>query len=157
MMDLITPEFIDWLSTLTMAVGGALIISGIFSIGWARLFGLRPEYRLWAFIVGFALVCGLTTAPATPVGSWSSALYSHLLPVMIAFIYFLPTAVAISARNAAFQSIFILNLFFGWTLVGWFVAMGWALRPGPLAGRPGYRITPFGAVPDRGDGQPKAS
>jgi hypothetical protein len=76
---------------------------------------------------------------------------------MIAFIYFLPTAAALSARNPAFQGIFILNLLFGWTLVGWLAAMVWALRPEPMPQRPSYRITPLGAVPDRGQDQPKAN
>lgn len=156
MIDFATPEFIDWLSALAIAVGGALIVSGIFSVWSARLFGLAPEHKLWAFIVGFAFLCSLAMAPTTAAQSWSTALYLYSLPVMIAFIYFLPTAAAISARNPAFQSIFILNLFFGWTLVGWLVAMVWALRPGPIPERSGYRITPFGAVPDRGDEQPRA-
>ncbi|HTQ87464.1 MAG TPA: superinfection immunity protein [Candidatus Solibacter sp.] len=41
------------------------------------------------------------------------------------FVYFIPTLVARRKRNSA--AIFVLNLFLGWTLVGWVVALVWAL------------------------------
>src|ERR1700730_4470432 len=143
MVDFATPELIDWLSSLAIAVGGALIITSILSVWSARLLGLAPEHKLWAFIVGFAFLCSLSTISISAAHNWSTTLYLYLLPVMIVFIYFLPTAAAVNARNPAFQSIFILNLFFGWTLVGWLVAMFWALRLEPTSERPRYRITPF--------------
>ena len=40
-------------------------------------------------------------------------------------IYFLPTIVGWSKRNAG--AIFVLNLLLGWTFVGWVVALVWAL------------------------------
>jgi hypothetical protein len=156
MVDFATPDFINWLSAHAIAVAGALLVSGLLSIWSARLFGLAPEHKLWAFIVGFAVLCSLATGPVKAAQNWNTALYHYALPLLIAFIYFLPTAAAISARNRSFRSIFILNLFFGWTLVGWFAAMVWAVRHGSIPERPSYRITPFGAVPDRGDEQRKA-
>jgi hypothetical protein len=41
------------------------------------------------------------------------------------FIYFLPTYFGRNKRNAG--AIFALNLLLGWTLVGWVVALVWAL------------------------------
>jgi hypothetical protein len=41
------------------------------------------------------------------------------------FVYFLPTFVGQSKRNAG--AIFLLNLLLGWTLVGWVVALVWAM------------------------------
>jgi vacuolar-type H+-ATPase subunit I/STV1 len=41
------------------------------------------------------------------------------------FVYFLPTYFGRSKRNIG--AIFALNLFLGWTLVGWVVALVWAL------------------------------
>jgi hypothetical protein len=40
-------------------------------------------------------------------------------------VYFLPTIVGRHKRNAG--SIFVLNLFLGWTLIGWVVALVWAV------------------------------
>ena len=40
--------------------------------------------------------------------------------------YFLPTVVGISNKKRNQTAIFILNLFAGWTLIGWIVALVWA-------------------------------
>lgn len=40
-------------------------------------------------------------------------------------LYFLPTMIGFRKRNAG--AIFALNLFLGWTLVGWVVALVWSL------------------------------
>lgn len=42
-----------------------------------------------------------------------------------AIIYFLPTIIASRKRHPSGVSIFILNLFAGWTVAGWVVAMIW--------------------------------
>ncbi len=45
-------------------------------------------------------------------------------------LYFLPTIVA--HNKASFVPIFLVNFFLGWTVVGWFAALMWALvEPGP--------------------------
>jgi hypothetical protein len=41
-------------------------------------------------------------------------------------IYFLPAIVAAKFRNAG--AIFVLNLLLGWTLIGWIVALVWAVK-----------------------------
>ena len=41
-------------------------------------------------------------------------------------IYFLPTIVALVRHKRNTLSIFLLNLFLGWTLIGWIVALVWA-------------------------------
>ena len=41
-------------------------------------------------------------------------------------VYFLPSLVAIERRKQNGTAIFVLNLFLGWTLVGWVVALVWA-------------------------------
>jgi hypothetical protein len=46
------------------------------------------------------------------------------------FICFLPTFVGQSKRNAG--AIFVLNLLLGWTVVGWVVALVWAMTVDPL-------------------------
>ena len=48
------------------------------------------------------------------------------LLLVLAFIaaYFIPTLVGAKKRNVS--AIFVLNLFLGWTVVGWVVALVWA-------------------------------
>lgn len=146
------PQFIDWLSQLVISGGIALLIAGVISIGSGRLLGLGSETKLWAFIVGFAFLCSLATAPISGSENWGTAIALYAAPLLVVFIYFLPTAAAIVGNHRAFQAIFILNLVFGWTVIGWVVALGWALRRNPAPTSPGYRITPFGAVPEHAPG-----
>jgi hypothetical protein len=45
-------------------------------------------------------------------------------------LFFLPTLVAKSRRHPNLLAIFLVNLFFGWTFVGWMIALIWAcMRP----------------------------
>ena len=44
---------------------------------------------------------------------------------ILLFFYFVPFLIGMNKRNAA--AIFALNLFFGWTVIGWFGALIWAL------------------------------
>lgn len=43
-------------------------------------------------------------------------------------IYFLPAIVAKVRNQKNFISILILNLFLGWSLIGWVVALVWAFK-----------------------------
>lgn len=49
-----------------------------------------------------------------------------LLFVIILPLYFLPTIIALSRKKNNQTGIFILNLFLGWTFVGWIVSLVWA-------------------------------
>lgn len=50
--------------------------------------------------------------------------------IIIGFIvlYFLPTIVASTTNNVNVSSILVINLFLGWTLIGWVVALAWAFK-----------------------------
>ncbi len=54
-----------------------------------------------------------------------------LIGVLTIFLHFLPTFIAGSRHVNNFWWIFLVNLFLGWTLVGWVVALLWALRDTP--------------------------
>jgi hypothetical protein len=41
--------------------------------------------------------------------------------------YFIPTTVAIIRKRSNTTAIFVLNLFLGWTIIGWVVALVWAV------------------------------
>jgi uncharacterized membrane protein len=45
--------------------------------------------------------------------------------IFVAFLYFMPTLTGWHKKNVA--AIFALNLFLGWTFIGWVVALVWAL------------------------------
>ena len=47
-----------------------------------------------------------------------------IIIVVSLFLYFLPTVIGWRKRNAT--AIFVLNLFLGWTFIGWIVALVWA-------------------------------
>ena len=43
-------------------------------------------------------------------------------------VYFLPTLVALVREKYDKLSIFLLNFFLGWSLIGWIVALVWAFK-----------------------------
>ncbi|MBR5904545.1 MAG: superinfection immunity protein [Alphaproteobacteria bacterium] len=58
--------------------------------------------------------------------------WEFLLILMLFFIYFVPTIVAYSNNHRNVLAIFVLNLFLGYTLVGWVFALIWAVYKEPI-------------------------
>jgi nucleoside permease NupC len=54
-------------------------------------------------------------------------LFGILAFIFIIILYFLPTQIASKRKNKNINSIFVINLFFGWTLLGWCISLAWAL------------------------------
>jgi len=46
--------------------------------------------------------------------------------IVIAMIYFAPALVAYNQKKKNSSAILLLNLFLGWTFIGWIVALIWA-------------------------------
>jgi hypothetical protein len=46
--------------------------------------------------------------------------------IFLITLYFVPTFVAKDRKHPNAAPIFILNLFFGWTLLGWVICLAWA-------------------------------
>jgi hypothetical protein len=67
----------------------------------------------------------------------------HLL-VALAF-YFLPTLIGCGRHLDSRAGIALLNFFFGWTVIGWFVALIWAVT----APSPYYFAVPYPPYPPR--------
>ncbi len=42
--------------------------------------------------------------------------------------YFLPSIIALARSKRDLLAIFLLNLFLGWSVIGWIVALVWALK-----------------------------
>lgn len=53
-----------------------------------------------------------------------------------AAIYLLPAIVALNRAHPNGMPIFIVNLFFGWTLLGWVICLAWAFSA--AGGKGGY-------------------
>lgn len=45
---------------------------------------------------------------------------------ILLFIYFFPFIVAGAREAVGVWGVFVLNLFLGWTLLGWIIALAWA-------------------------------
>jgi hypothetical protein len=48
--------------------------------------------------------------------------------------YFIPSGLAYTRKHHNRQAILALNLFFGWTLIGWVACLVWALTRPPERG-----------------------
>jgi hypothetical protein len=46
----------------------------------------------------------------------------------MSLVYFLPFLTALIRKQHNTVSIFVLNLFLGWTFIGWVVALVWAFK-----------------------------
>ena len=53
-------------------------------------------------------------------------LVMELVPVLFALVYLSPVIVAVLRKNPAAGTVFLINLFLGWTVIGWFVALAWS-------------------------------
>jgi len=54
-----------------------------------------------------------------------------LFPLFFGFpllMYFLPSIIALARSKRDLLAIFMLNLFLGWSVIGWIVALVWALK-----------------------------
>ena len=49
-----------------------------------------------------------------------------LLVIIALSLYLLPTIIATARKHSNAMSIFILNLFLGWTFLGWIIALIWS-------------------------------
>lgn len=55
-------------------------------------------------------------------------LFFAILITLLSLFYFLPVAIAVYRKRANTGAIFALNLFLGWSLFGWVIALVWALK-----------------------------
>ena len=70
----------------------------------------------------------------------------YLLAAIVAC-YFIPSFVARARGHHNAVSIFLLNLFLGWTLVGWVAALVWAMSSPPPMPSPMVVVNTAGALP----------
>jgi len=54
---------------------------------------------------------------------------SSIIGVTVVLIsYFIPTIIALIRKHRDATAIFILNLFLGWSLIGWIISLVWAFK-----------------------------
>jgi Superinfection immunity protein len=74
----------------------------------------------------------LGNSPPVPVntsGYFGISFAVLLLMIGLAIVvYFIPVMIAVARRHRKVTSIFLVNLFFGWSILGWIFALVWALR-----------------------------
>jgi len=68
-------------------------------------------------------------------------LYIVLMLVILLPLYFLPAIVAASRNNHNTAAIFVLNLFLGWTFLGWVIALIWAMMASSMVTTSIHRAT----------------
>jgi hypothetical protein len=56
----------------------------------------------------------------------SGSTTSIIVLCLVALIYFVPALAAYQRRHRNKDPIFIINLFLGWTFLGWVIALAWA-------------------------------
>jgi Superinfection immunity protein len=78
-----------------------------------------------------------------------------LLLGVIVLVYFLPAVVASRRQVPNAGSVFVLNLFLGWTLIGWVVALAMACRTVPQAHLEELDARRNAELLDELDGRPK--
>lgn len=52
---------------------------------------------------------------------------ADLILLVLFFLYFVPSVIAINRQHPQVGPIVIINLFFGWSLIGWVIALAWAV------------------------------
>jgi hypothetical protein len=55
---------------------------------------------------------------------------------ILSLFYLLPTGIAVGRARTNTAAIFALNLFLGWTLVGWVLSLVWSVAHDDLRTRP---------------------
>lgn len=51
----------------------------------------------------------------------------YLIILLFFMVYFLPSYIAHRSGKKNNIAIFVVNLFFGWTVIGWFTVLIWSL------------------------------
>jgi hypothetical protein len=79
---------------------------------------------VWAagLVIGFGVIAGSQALTAL-----CFVLFAIAAAVACVLLYFLPTTNARRSHHPNAQAIFVINLFLGWTLLGWVGALAWSL------------------------------
>jgi len=93
----------------------------------------KRREKSWPITTVTTICADLVVLDASASGDGSSSFGWVLVAGL--FLYFLPTIVA-SLRHHQAAPVFVLNLFLGWTFIGWVVALAIAVGTSAPASRP---------------------
>jgi hypothetical protein len=96
--------------------------------------GTESESRRWfnhplllAAIVVIAIIAlGVITVLLAGSEGPGVLIGAFLMIAISGFIYFLPTIIAVRRKHRNDVGVLLVNLFFGWTLIGWVGALIWS-------------------------------
>jgi uncharacterized protein YecT (DUF1311 family) len=96
-----------------------------------------------------AAVGAVASRAASAAGSESAgpAIGGLIIVLLLAGLYFLPAIIAATRRHRNACAVFFLNLFLGWTLLGWVIAFVWAISNPPTIVVEQSRAPPPKAAP----------
>lgn len=91
----------------------------------------KPEkenvvYKCFTILTGILIVIIGGILEYASGGNGAGVVFALIVGILLG-IYFLPTTIADNKRHKNTTSIFVVNLFFGCTLIGWVIALVWAL------------------------------
>jgi len=88
------------------------LLWSIFGIGILIVFGEILNYTM--------ALSAMFTGPGEPVNIWKPITITSI----VGFVYIIPTIFGRKKRKSA--AIAVLNIYLGWTVIGWIVALVWA-------------------------------
>lgn len=85
-------------------------------------------HPVWFWLGGLVLLIGVlvTAAIRDPLGNARETLGALGLILLGVCVYLIPAVIAHQHRHPNAQAITVLNLFGGWTVLGWVAALVWA-------------------------------
>lgn len=88
---------------------------------------------IWIAAAFAATLVALKISALGDANAAAGALASVFLFVLAALAYLLPTIIANRRGHVNENTIAMLNLFLGWTVIGWIIAFLWSFSAGPRA------------------------
>lgn len=104
------PSLLRHPESIALLIGLCLVALVIVALRWDEI----SDYAL-DLLDGFFVACGEVLGGLIPL----------VILVVLAIIYFIPCMIA--AKSPRIAAVFVANLVFGWTVVGWFIVLIWAL------------------------------
>ena len=88
---------------------------------------VRLRFLIWLFAVPFGIIAFVVLFLKSDLFSGLVASVPGLaLLVLLVGVYFFPSMKAYKEKKTNKQAILVLNIFLGWTVIGWVVALVWA-------------------------------
>lgn len=99
-----------------------------------------PQTTLWARLGWTIAVLAACLVLAAATGGGKNALMTGISATSVAvaagaavYLYFLPTIEAMARGQNNVTQVALVNVFFGWSLLGWVLALVWAVKPHPTS------------------------